>query len=67
MIADDSIDAVLIQTPDHWHARMAMDAARAGKHVYLEKPMCQTAEEALELKKVVNETGIVLQVGHQNR
>jgi predicted dehydrogenase len=67
MIADESIDAVMILTPDHWHARMAMDAARAGKHVYLEKPMCQTAGEALELRKVVNETGIVLQVGHQNR
>jgi predicted dehydrogenase len=67
IIADESIDAVLIQTPDHWHARMAIDAARAGKHVYLEKPMCQTAEEALELRKVVEETGIVLQVGHQNR
>jgi predicted dehydrogenase len=67
MIADDQIDAVLILTPDHWHARMAIDAARTGKHVYLEKPMCQTAEEALEVRQVVKETGIVLQVGHQNR
>ncbi len=67
MIADESIDAVMILTPDHWHARMAIDAARAGKHVYLEKPMCQTAEEAVALREVVNETGIVLQVGHQNR
>jgi predicted dehydrogenase len=67
MIADGNIDALLIQTPDHWHARMSVDAARSGIHVYLEKPMCQTAEEAKELKQVVEETGIILQVGHQNR
>ena len=67
MIADGNIDALLIQTPDHWHARMAIDAARAGIHVYLEKPMCQKAEEARELREVVDETGIILQVGHQNR
>ncbi|MDD4189779.1 MAG: Gfo/Idh/MocA family oxidoreductase [Mangrovibacterium sp.] len=67
MLADNQLDAVVIMTPDHWHARMAMDAARAGKHVYLEKPMCQTAQEAKELRNVVRETGIILQVGHQNR
>jgi predicted dehydrogenase len=46
------VDAVLIATPDHWHARLAIDAIRAGKHVYLEKPMCHTIEQALELAKV---------------
>jgi predicted dehydrogenase len=67
MLADENLDAVIINTPDHWHAKMAIDAARAGKHVYLEKPMCQTAEEAKALRNVIRETGVILQVGHQNR
>jgi predicted dehydrogenase len=67
MLQDDNLDAIVIMTPDHWHAKMAMDAARAGKHIYLEKPMCQTAEEAKMLRQVIRETGVVLQVGHQNR
>jgi predicted dehydrogenase len=67
MLDDDQLDAMVILTPDHWHARMAIDAAGAGKHVYLEKPMCQTAEEAKLLREVVRQTGVVLQVGHQNR
>ena len=67
MLQDDNLDAIVILTPDHWHAQMAVNAARAGKHIYLEKPMCQTAEEAKLLKKVIGETGVVLQVGHQNR
>jgi predicted dehydrogenase len=67
MLQDDKLDAIIVLTPDHWHAKMAMDAARAGKDVYLEKPMCQTVEEAKDLREVVRETGIILQVGHQNR
>jgi hypothetical protein len=46
---------------------MAIDAAKAGKHVYLEKPMCQTFEEAKALRDIVKQTGVILQVGHQNR
>ncbi len=67
MLEDDNIDAIIITTPDFWHAKMAIDAARAGKHVYLEKPMCQNAQEAKLLRDVIRETGITLQVGHQNR
>ena len=67
MLKDDKLDAIVILTPDHLHARMAIDAAMAGKHVYLEKPMCQTIEEAKALRDIVRETGITLQVGHQNR
>jgi predicted dehydrogenase len=67
MLEDNNLDAIVILTPDHWHAQIAADAALAGKHVYLEKPMCRTAEEAKMLRKIVKETGIVLQVGHQNR
>ena len=67
MISDKDIDAVIIATPDHWHGRMAIDAAREGKHIFLEKPMTQTIEEALELREAVKSKDVVLQVGHQNR
>jgi predicted dehydrogenase len=67
MLQDDRLDAMIILTPDHLHAKMAIDAAKAGKHVYLEKPMVQTIEEAKALRDVVKETGITFQVGHQNR
>lgn len=67
MLRDDQLDAMVVLAPDHLHARMAIDAANAGKHVYLEKPMCQTLDEAKTLRDVVERTGIVLQVGHQNR
>jgi predicted dehydrogenase len=67
MISSNDIDAVIIATPEHWHARMAIDAARAGKHVYLEKPMVRTLEEAKELRETIRETGVVFQLGHQNR
>jgi predicted dehydrogenase len=67
MIADKDIDAVIIATPDHWHARMAIDAAKAGKHVYLEKPMTRTIEEAKELREAIKSSGVIFQLGHQNR
>jgi predicted dehydrogenase len=59
------IDAVVIATPDHWHARIALEAMDHGKDVYLEKPMCHTIEEARQLVATVKETGRVLQVGSQ--
>jgi predicted dehydrogenase len=55
VLGNANVDAVLIATPDHWHARIAIDAIKAGKHVYLEKPMCHTIEQALELSKVEQE------------
>ncbi len=67
MVADKDIDAVIICTPDHWHAPMAIAAAKAGKHVYLEKPMTHSIEEAVELKQVIKSTDIVFQLGHSNR
>jgi predicted dehydrogenase len=57
------VDAVLIATPDHWHARIAMDAMEAGKHVYCEKPLTHTIEQALALRGAVRRYGKVLQVG----
>ncbi len=67
VLGNPKVDAVLIATPDHWHARLAIDAIKAGKHVYLEKPMCHTIEQALELAKVEreNKDKVRVQVGVQ--
>ncbi|MEZ4776184.1 MAG: Gfo/Idh/MocA family oxidoreductase [Bacteroidia bacterium] len=67
MIASSDIDAVIIATPDHHHAPMAMAAARAGKHVYVEKCMTHKVGETYELYDTVKSSGIVFQVGHQHR
>lgn len=57
------IDGVVLAVPDHWHCRMASEALRAGKDVYLEKPMTRTLEEAAQIYELVQKTGRVLQVG----
>ena len=67
MVESKDIDAVIIATPDHWHAPMAIAAARAGKHVYLEKPMTHSIEEAVDLRDTIKSTGVVFQLGHENR
>lgn len=61
------IDAVVIAVPDHSHARIAIAACKAGKDVYLEKPMTLTIKEGQELKKVVRSTGRILAIGSQQR
>jgi predicted dehydrogenase len=58
-------DYVLIATPEHWHYRMAMDAAAAGKHIYCEKPMTQTSLQSKALVARVRATNIKMQVGVQ--
>lgn len=65
MLANRDVDVVVIATPDHWHGQMAIDAASAGKHVYCEKPMTHSVEEAKRVVAKVRETGIKLQVGVQ--
>jgi len=67
LLDSDLIDAVIIATPDHWHAPMAIDAARRGKHIYLEKCMTRTPDEALALRDAVRKSGVVFQLGHQGR
>ena len=61
------IDVVTIGSPDHWHTKMCMDALRAGKDVYCEKPLTLTIDEGKKLCQAVTETKRVLQVGTQQR
>ncbi len=67
LLAADDIDAVIIAAPDHWHGTMAMDAAKAGKHIYLEKPMSWTVPETYMIRDVIKQSGITFQFGHQGR
>ena len=67
MLMDKDIDAVLISTPDHWHAQPAMEAAMAGKDIYLQKPTSLTVEEGRQLVNAVQKNKVVLQVGTQQR
>ncbi|MCL4193129.1 MAG: Gfo/Idh/MocA family oxidoreductase [Thermoguttaceae bacterium] len=61
------IDVVTIGVPDHWHAAMVIDACRAGKDVYIEKPISLTIEEGRQIAEVVRQTGRVVQVGSWHR
>jgi predicted dehydrogenase len=65
ILADKSIDAVVIGTPDHWHATMAIEALQAGKDVYIEKPLTYTVDEGNRIVAEVQKTGRILQVGSQ--
>jgi len=67
MLEQGNLDVVLIGAPDHWHVKMAADACRAGKDVYVEKPLSLTIDEGKFLRKVVEQTGQVLQVGSWQR
>jgi len=66
VLAIKDLDYVTITTPEHWHAQMTVDALDAGKHVYCEKPMTHTIEEAQVVVDKVKETGLKMQVGVQS-
>ena len=65
LLEDKDVDIVMIATPDHWHAQMAIEAASAGKHIYCEKPMTHSVEEAKRVVAKIRETGVKMQVGVQ--
>jgi predicted dehydrogenase len=67
MLEDKSLDAVVIATPDHWHAQMTIDAVEAGKDVYVEKPMVHKIDEGFRVIEAVRRTKRVVQVGMQRR
>lgn len=67
LLQDKSIDAVIISTPDHWHAQPAMEAAIAGKDIYLQKPTSLTIREGRQMSDIVHRHGCVFQIGSQQR
>jgi len=65
ILDDKDIDYVLIATPEHWHARMTLDTADARKHIYCEKPMTHTTDEAKKVAARIRSAGVKMQVGVQ--
>jgi predicted dehydrogenase len=67
LLAHPDLDAVVIATPDHWHALMTVHAARAGKHVYCEKPAATSITEGRAMADAVRRAGVVCQIGSMQR
>ncbi|KAB2660116.1 MAG: Gfo/Idh/MocA family oxidoreductase [Verrucomicrobia bacterium] len=67
MLARKDIDAVVIATPDHWHAYIAIAAAQAGKDIYCEKPLCQSIVEARAMVNAVRKNRRIFQTGSMQR
>lgn len=67
LLANKDIDAVMISTPDHWHSQPALEAALAGKDIYLQKPTSLTIREGQQLQAAVQKKNVILQVGTQQR
>src|SRR5881296_729180 len=67
LLADKDVQVVLIATPEHWHHQMVLDALAAGKDVYVEKPLCQTPEQGVELVDAAARSKNLVQVGMQRR
>src|ERR1700722_2407963 len=67
LLADKTVQAVLIATPEHWHYQMGLDALAAGKDVYVEKPLCHTPEQGVALVEAEKKSKNIIQVGMQRR
>lgn len=67
LLARDDVDAVVIATPDHWHAKVSIDAANAGKHVYCEKPVTVSVAEGRAMVDAVRANDIAFQTGSHQR
>jgi len=67
VLARSDVDAVLVCVPDHWHAQVAIEAALAGKHIYVQKPVTYSVAEAIALRKTVEARKVILQTGSQQR
>jgi predicted dehydrogenase len=67
ILADKSIDVVCISTPDHWHAYMTVEACKAGKDIYVEKPVCCTVDEGLKMVQAARKYNRVVQSGTMQR
>ncbi len=67
LLADPAIDGIMITTPDHWHAQMAIEACRAKKDVFLQKPMAMSIGEGRAIADAVKKYGVVLRTGTQER
>jgi len=67
LLADPKVDAVVIATPDHWHCRMVLDAAKAGKDIYCEKGFSRTLPEAKLMRDALKKSKVVFQLGHHAR
>ena len=67
VLARPDIDAVVVSVPDHWHALVALAAASAGKHLYVQKPLTYSIAESIALRAVVRKKRVILQTGSQQR
>ena len=67
LLDDKEIDAVIVGTPDHWHCLILIDALAAGKHVYVEKPVANTIQEARVMLAAARSSGRIVQVGQWQR
>ena len=67
LLKSDAIDAVTIATPNHWHSLMAIEAMRAGKHVYVEKPVCHYVWEGRQMVEESKRSNVISAAGFQNR